>query len=76
VEAVAYFCRYVAGPKIEELTGGSWDVLQDEMTHAERKERAEERQTMADEWLCKAEFEEFLTEFKKTKTWPGIHDLG
>ena len=72
VEALAFFCRYVAHPKIRELKAleltASWRMLTDnEMTLEQKMARAETRERLADEWLSREKFEEFLGEFKKMK---------
>jgi hypothetical protein len=70
VEALAFFCRYVAYPKISKLKSDWSMISQNRLTEA--------KQRLADEWLCKSKFEEFLEEFKKMKvdegytTWHGV----
>jgi hypothetical protein len=70
VEALAFFCRYVAYPKISKLKS-DWSMIpQNRLTEA--------KQRLADEWLCKSKFEEFLEEFKKMKVDEGYttwHDV-
>jgi hypothetical protein len=72
VEALAFFCRYVAHPKIRELKAleltAPWRMLTDnEMTREQKMARAEARERLADEWFSRGKFEEFLREFKKMK---------
>jgi hypothetical protein len=72
VEALAFFCRYVAHPKILELKDleleAHWIMLsENKMTPEQMVERADARERLADEWLCWAKFEEFFKEFKRMK---------
>jgi hypothetical protein len=72
VEALAFFCRYVAHPKIRELKAleltAPWRMLTDnEMAREQKMARAEARERLADEWFSRGKFEEFLREFKKMK---------
>jgi hypothetical protein len=65
-EALAFFCRYVAWPKIEQLKS-AWSLPENAMDAGLQEARAKARERLADEWLCSTKFEEFFKEFKRMK---------